>query len=465
LDREAGIYKNRKMGVFAYNIIDNTYGTPPVSFLDKTIKPPKERLILDFGDIFLLDSFIKDSGLASTIEGIEYGNPDTLKAMVCYYILSALSNCHAHDWWEGSYARLLYPDANLTSQRISAFLQDIGEEASLRRFFKLYLASLGSSGLISNILIDSTGLPNNVHFPLTAVSNHNGKVSNEVRLIYVTDQMTGLPIYFRYCNGNIVDVTTLIRTVRELRTNGVKIKLAILDAGYYSDDNFLELYDSEISFVTRMKENRKIYKELVAEHIPQIERRENIVGYNGRYLYIKVVECQLIKGHPAYAYIGLDIDRKGSETKKLFAKAKANGLTDEEVFDRMSRQGIFVLVSSQRVMEKEILPIYYTRQEIEQVFDIGKNYTKMVPVRLQSETTFRGHLLLTFIATVVLKKMQTKLNDTPFNIFSLFLNMRNQKCKVYDDHVITAEPFKKANDAYELFKVKCPITIERITQS
>ena len=98
-------------------------------------------------------------------------------------------------------------------------------------------------------------------------------------------------------------------------------------------------------------------------------------------------------------------------------------------------------------------------QQIEQVFDIGKNYAEMLPLRVQTEETFRGHLLLTFIVTVVLKHLQDALLKTTFNPISVFLNLRNQKCKVFAGKIVTHEPFKKANDVYKLFKIKCPAVI------
>jgi transposase len=122
---------------------------------------------------------------------------------------------------------------------------------------------------------------------------------------------------------------------------------------------------------------------------------------------------------------------------------------------------VFILVSSRRIAKEKILPTYYTRQQIEQVFDIGKNHAEMTPLRVQNEDTFRGHLLMTFIATVAIRKIQDRLRDTPYNITSLFNNMGNQKCKVYDHLVITQEAFKKANDCYKLFGVKCPVEIPR----
>jgi hypothetical protein len=461
LDKNKGIYQNRERGVFTYQLESDIYGVAPADYVPPERKTKKNPLIVDFGDVFFLDTFIRSSELHIPINAIGYGNPDTLNAMISYYALCSMANCHAQDWLEGSYARILYPKANLTSQRISDFLASVGDEYSQREFFGEYISLLERTGTdTGNILIDSSGLPNSIHFPLTAIRNYRGEISNEVRLIYVVQQRTGLPIYFRYCPGNVIDATTLIRCLAELKEQGVNTKFAILDAGYYTDENIKEFFANKISFITRLKENRVIYKNLVAEHLGVLESKENLVEYNGRYLYLKCVPCQLV-GHNAYAYVGLDVERKSSEAHKTFQRAKDKGMDAGQVHDVLKNQGIFVLVSSRRIAPVNFLPLYYTRQQIEQIFDIGKNYADMLPLRVQTEETFRGHLLLTFIVTIVMKKLQDALKKTNISPLSLFLNLRNQKCKVYEDKVITQEAFKKANDCYKLFRMECPVSIPR----
>jgi transposase len=309
-----------------------------------------------------------------------------------------------------------------------------------------------------NIIIDSTGLPNSIHFPLTAISNHNGDINNEVRLIYMVQQKTGLPIYFRYCPGNVIDASTLTRCVAELKEQGVNMKFAILDAGYYTEANIALLFVNKISFVTRLKENLTVYKDLVREHAQTLESEENLVEYNGRYVYLKCVPCNLC-GNNAYAYIGLDVERKNSEAHNTIKKAKSKNMTPAQVHEAIHRQGLFVLISSRRIATKKLLPLYYTRQQVEQIFDIGKNYADMLPLRIQTEETFRGHLLLTFLATIVIKKIQDELKKSTYTPISLFLNLRNQKCKIYSNKVITQEAFKKANDCYKHFNIECPIEI------
>ncbi|NLZ64362.1 MAG: transposase [Lentisphaerae bacterium] len=463
LDKDRGIYRNLERGVFMYDLSSNTYGAAPENYVPSPIRRGREQLLLDFGDAYFVSEFLRADGLSRCAEAIRYGNPDTLMSMISYYMLSPLSNCHAGSWWEGSYASILYPKANLTSQRISDFLAAIGSEGNMRLFFDEYFSYLApqlGKGM-GNILIDSTGLPNSVHFPLTAVSNHNGETSNEVRLIYVTHQDTGLPIYFRYCPGNVIDVSTLARTIAELKACGVNTKFSILDAGYYDHENAAMLYENGISFMLRLRSGLKLCKGLLAEHLPTLESKENLVAYNDRYLYVKRVKCELVETYPAYAYVCMDIERKNDEARKLFRRARKCEMKTGEVHEAMEAQGTFVIVTSRKMAREKVLPQYYQRQQIEQIFDIGKNHARFLPINVQTEETFRGHLLLTFIAAVAMKKIQTRLLSTVYNPMSLFLCLRNQKCKVYENLVVTQEPQKKANDCYKAFAIKCPTTLPR----
>lgn len=118
--------------------------------------------------------------------------------------------------------------ATLESQRVSEFLAELGPKNCYRSLFRAYAPYISDTEDGDNILIDNTGLPNNIHFPLTAISNHNGDINTEVRLIYVTQQSTGLPLYSRYCSGNVIDVSTLTSTIYELKNHGINPALDML---------------------------------------------------------------------------------------------------------------------------------------------------------------------------------------------------------------------------------------------
>jgi transposase len=143
-----------------------------------------------------------------------------------------------------------------------------------------------------------------------------------------------------------------------------------------------------------------------------------------------------------------------------------DGLTQEDADKRMVGLGAFVIISSEDIKTCEILPLYYTRQQIEQVFDLSKNNADILPLRIQNEDTFRGHLMLTFLATVILQKLQRDIlrkrrKKNKINPEGTFMTLKNQKCKVYADEIVPQEAVKNINDAYKLFQIKCPNTISR----
>ena len=178
IDKERGIFKSRERGLFTYDLESNTFGSVPPEYETpsrqrKTKYPRRAALVVSFGDIFLLDEYLRKSGLQKAVDAIGYRNPDTLKALLAFYILTSHANCHAEDWWELTYARYLYPKAQMASQRISEALADIGSEEAKRSFFKEYIRFLetltpGQSCEVidDGILIDSSGLLNAVHFRL-----------------------------------------------------------------------------------------------------------------------------------------------------------------------------------------------------------------------------------------------------------------------------------------------------------
>lgn len=116
--------------------------------------------------------------------------------------------------------------------------------------------------------------------------------------------------------------------------------------------------------------------------------------------------------------------------------------------------------SSVQLKLEEILPVYHTRQQIEQAFDIGKNYASLLPVRIQSEENLRGHQLIIFAASMIVRKIQRTLLQKEnkctrkLNPVSLFQNLGYQRCSVYEDKIIVHEAGSKANQGYKAFKIK-----------
>lgn len=468
IDEKNGIFHNRKNGgLFRftvengrqkltadeqayYEIIKNYYGMNKL----------RKALILDFGDAWFLDHILEDSGLKQLFAHACPLEADTLLSLVSFRLLETGTSCYAQRWLEGSYARYLYPEARISSQRVSEFLVRLGAEGVKRAFFDTYIPYLKKiPGLSENVLIDSTGLPNDIHFEYSKVNNHNGVISREARLIYVVERGTGLPVYFRYVAGNIVDVSTLRTTINQLKAQGINVRHGILDAGYCSKKNLEALKTHGIPFLTRLPGNA-VAKNLIRKHGSELYSKKHTLKYGDRLICMKRVQTQ-VYGQDCYVYIALDVDVMQDEQKRYLERSaettkKGKDMTEEA----MKRLGCFVMVSSEMLEVSEVLPLYYMRQSIEQTFDLAKNDVDLVPLRTHTEETFRGHLLLCFMSTVALitvrRYLTTRKKLKSMCAKMVLKDMRFIKCDVFDCTLVTTEASKNANLIINELKLNLP---------
>ena len=315
IDKKTGIFRSRKRGLFRYTLEDG-YCNLPEAYLEKKELSKEERLILDFGDSFFLYRYFERQAFKDAFYQILPGQTDSLLSLIFYRILTdKKAYCYADTWWQGNYVSQLFSEAKLASQRVSEFLVAVGKEEVQREFFREYFRLLYGNQDAAGILIDSSGLPNASKMSVTQISNHNGDVSSEARLIYVVDRKTEMPIYFRYCAGNIVDVTTLCTTLAELRQYRIAVDYAIVDAGYCSEDNIKELYKNQVRFITRLAPNRVLFKDVAKEHLPSLMLSANALRYGNRLLYMKKVPVELY-GNAGFAFIGVDVDSRNQQMKR-----------------------------------------------------------------------------------------------------------------------------------------------------
>ncbi len=360
VDKENNVFFNKERGVFTYDVITGTYGEADPAFQGnlKNDHRKKANLILDFGDSYFIDSLIRTMHYDEVLASISYQNKDTLWAMTQYYILSNKANSHANTWYDGSFANVLYPEADIHSQRISKFLNELGKEETRRSYFKAHIKWLKE--YVCNdpaIIIDSTGLPNSIKINMTQISNHNGRVSNEARMITAIQRDSGYPIMFRAIPGNIVDVTTLSTTITTLTEYDIQTDLAMLDAGYVSLENMNSLFSAGIEFVARLPEkNKDTYNRVLAKGLDGLKRPENLIEFNGRYVYAKQVECSIGK-HTVYAYLCYDVDASGDENHKAIKHSRRKKKSECEMHKFFEASGLFVIISSLPYQPDDILTV------------------------------------------------------------------------------------------------------------
>ena len=445
--------KRKKKTVYMGRVIDKENGV--YEKLNNHSDNFQKSLILNFGDTFIINSHFGKSPFYGVFSSILPEYTDTLMCLIYYKLLKSSAMRYADTWFNGNYACVLHKNADLSSQRISDFLKKLGEEEIWRVFFKEYLERIVGSK--TGIIVDSTGLPNEIDFPLTAWGHHGGETERETRLLMVVEKESGMPLYFRYMAGNIVDVTTLTITVAELAKMGVNTAFALIDAGYYSEENVKNLFSSGISFLTRLPAGRRLYKDLINTHSDDLETAENAIVYGKRMLYVKPVPIDLF-GNPAFAYVICDVKRKAEETTKFIISAKEDKMGIDEINKSLIFKGKLIIISSVKIPPNEILPLYYTRQQAENLFGIAKSFLEILPLRIHSIETFRGYLLLNFLSLVVYLGLKKDLLEK-YTVECALTEMNNLMCKVFDGELLVCEPTKKMKEISALLGVGVPNSV------
>ena len=112
------------------------------------------------------------------------------------------------------------------------------------------------------------------------------------------------------------------------------------------------------------------------------------------------------------------------------------------------------MISRHQLDKEEVLPNYYTRQTIEKIFGFAK-VNNLLPLRIHSDQSVNGYLLLTFISMVVFilirKKLQSKITTERALII-----LRNLKAKIYEKEVVPLEFSKKIKDIFSSLNITVP---------
>jgi hypothetical protein len=80
---------------------------------NKNYKKQAKSYSIDFGEIFIVNKFLESMGLLDVIKSISITNSDTLLSLLLYRLLYTNPNKLAHNWWNKTYCKYLYPQASL----------------------------------------------------------------------------------------------------------------------------------------------------------------------------------------------------------------------------------------------------------------------------------------------------------------------------------------------------------------
>ena len=401
-----------------------------------------EGIIEDFGDSYFVKQLIERSEIYPHIKGLLSEVKEVLP-LILYRLCNpgAMYNCEL--WYNSTVIHRLCDKANLSSQNISKVIQCLGRADIQKSFFKSYLSN--KKEVENSVVIDATSLPNEINTGMKGWGYNNGSICEQYRLHCVIDADNKKPLYYRYVNGSICDVSTLENTISELSDMGVKKVSVLLDAGYFSEKNIRLLNEKNIDYLIRLPSGRKQFKDLIKDDTG-LEEMDNCISYSKRAVFIDCKEIKMYE-NKVYAYKILDPAKKAKDLNALFKLEEEEKLDKKQKEYMFKRAGVFILISTKKILNKEILNRYYMRQSVEQVFGFAKSELDLLPIRVHSDQAVSGYLFLQFIVLCFFIELRNKVSKFG-TVEQVLLKLRALKSKTLDESIIIQEPNKNIKDIF-----------------
>jgi transposase len=351
--------------------------------IKKTEKIKRESCILDFGDSYLIYKFFEQSTIAALLDENLKEFPEIL-VLIIYRICYQSAMYNAVNWFDGNVLSLLCKKVDLSSQNISRVLAYLGQEEIQKSFFERHLNSVKTPQ--KNIIIDASSLPNQIHHPYSSWGHSDSSIEKQFRFLCVIDQTTKTPLFYRFLPGNIVDISSLKNTIKELKLMKAKNNFVLLDAGYYSKENIIALYENKIDFLMRLPSQRSLYKSCILKELEDIERIDYATKYDKRVLFVKPIKIDLY-GKKGWAYIVLDHARKSKEINSVVSA----------YLDDHKKQSYWVVIKEEKVdfkkikLPKNCISCYLKiENKNDQLFYVNreKKEVKILPIKKENQEQF-----------------------------------------------------------------------------
>src|SRR5665647_2443559 len=255
-----------------------------------------------------------------------------------------------------------------------------------------------------------------------------------------------IPIGIAVNKGNVLDLQHFPDTYNQVKSRLKEGSLIVFDKGANTADNIKIIQKDEMGYLTSMKLNAsddKIIEKFDPEKAELVDSKKSIYG-------IKITKPSSIK----YFYFSESLQKKQLESKartilkklqeakeiqevitknkKLPKKFRINNelieidysfrtkleeLSDEEAIELLKssiisgREGFFCLKSNKNLTLEEALETYREKDSIEKIFDSLKNEIQIKPLRVWSDYSIYGAILLGFIAQLFISLMRYEFEE------------------------------------------------------
>lgn len=380
--------------------------------------------------------------------------PDIYREISVIAMLQLITGCHGkriRKEFEASYLNDIHPDLSCSDYTVRTLVGKLSSRSGeMASFMRMYV----KPG--SKLMFDGTSIFTRADDSFARKGyNPDHKQETQVRLLYIFDRSSYLPVFYRMIPGNITDKIALKETVA---ASGCKDCVIIADKGFYSKKNAGFLMENGLSYILPLQYNTRMIPDEFAGNIDD-HKFDGCFTYKGRNIWHKTMNCG-IKGNKIYIF--RDDMRKLQAEVRFMQKKEANyeGTEKETIFDD-ERRGMFSFISNTGECAKEIYMGYKERWDIEQCFDYLKNAVQIGASHKRTNEelgawSFINHISLLYFYGVVkaLREKEFSEKYSPEDILAIGKNIYRVREHYYDKESRLSEVPKKDLELLENLGVK-----------
>ncbi|MDR2781893.1 MAG: IS1634 family transposase [Holosporaceae bacterium] len=506
--------QNRHRRVYVGKLGNDGNFIPNRKYLDRhdaakgersAVVPPKTATRKYFGAVHLLNEISKITGIEADLKVCFPHTYRVVMSLVYYLVLESESPMYRFSRW--TYDHWHPANENLSSQRISELMRNISEDAKLK-FCKNQSKRRQESEYLA---YDTTSVSSLSEYIKAAKygKNKDGEPLPQVNLALVFGEESGMPVYYRVLPGNIQDVTTIKKLLKDVEFLEIKKLKLVMDRGFYSAKNINALYKGNYKFLISVKLGIKFISNLLEA------KRESIKSFNN---YDE--EHEIYTSHSTEKWKYLETDKKGNilkeETRKIYVHLYYNGMRAEEektrfikalrkaeialkeseddserhntlveqyfdvkrtpeqgiqityreeaIAQRLMEFGYFALLSNEISESRKAIETYRKKDMVEKAFDNLKEKLEMKRTRVHSDATLAGKFFLQFIALMYVSYIHKYMKQNNlyqnYTMQSLLDTLDVIERYEYEGHKYhCGEITEKQRELYAFFNAQIPNTL------
>ena len=372
--------------------------------------------------------------------------PDIYREISVIAMLQLVTGCTSKRIkreFESSYLNDIHSDLACSNYTVRNLISKLGTRpGDMASFMQLYM----KAG--SKLMFDGTSIFTRADDSYAQKGyNPEHRQDTQVRILYIFDRTSFMPVFYRMVPGNITDKIALKETVA---ASGCKNCLVIADKGFYSKKNVSFLMENGMQYILPLQYNTRLIPDEFACNIDD-HKFDGCFIYKGRNIWHKTLDCG-INGNKVYIFRD-DKRRLQAEVNFMLQKeADYERMEDTSIFDD-PRRGMFAFVSNTGDSAKQIYLSYKERWDVEQCFDYLKNTVQLHSPYKHSNAdleawAFINHISLLYFYGIVKVLRDTGLAEiySPADILAIGKNIYRVREHYHASDHRLSEISKRDND-------------------